>query len=186
MPKILVIDDETSILKFCHTLLTASSYQVLTAATLQQGLFLVGSEKPDLTLVDLNMPGESGVSAPQTIIDKHPEAVIAVLSGHITPEIEKNAFKLKIKDVLSKSMSNAELTGRISKILQSTAGKKNFAPEIKLTSPADSKPASPASSAQSQEKILVVDDDPAIRGLLVEFLRKKILWFWKPGTVRTP
>lgn len=170
MAKILVIDDETSILKFCHTLLTASSHQVLTAATLQQGLFLAGAEKPDLILADLNMPGESGLSGPQTILEKHPNAPLVVFSGYITPEIEKSAFKIGIKDVLTKSMSNAELIGRISKLLQTQAGKKSPAAEIKPPSPAAPKAAAPASHT---DKILVVDDDASIRSLLAEFLRSK-------------
>lgn len=170
MAKILVIDDETSILKFCHTLLTASSYQVITAATLQQGLFLAGAEKPDLILVDLNMPGESGLSAPQTIYEKYPSAAIAVFSGYITPEIEKTAFKLGVKDVLMKSMSNAELTGRISKILQK--GENKSPAETPKKKPSPSEPA-PSGSATKLDKILIVDDESSIRELLAEFLRNK-------------
>lgn len=172
MAKILVIDDETSILKFCHTLLSESSHQVLTAVTLQQGLFLAGAEKPDLILVDLNMPGESGLSAPQTILEKYPALPVIVFSGFITPEIEKSAFKLGMKDVLMKSMSNAELTGRISKLLQNLAGKKSSPLEVKKISPSAPQTAE-AGQATGTDKILVVDDDAAIRSLLSEFLRSK-------------
>ena len=170
MEKILVIDDDASVLKYCHTLLSASSYQVSTAASLQQGLYLIGSEKPDLILADLNMPGESGLSVIEAIQAKYPKCNAAVFSGFINQEIEKRAFKMGIKDVLSKTLSPAELTGKISKILRGT-------PVLaKTPAPAPDKPKQPPSPPEDSspaQKILIVDDEPSIRILLSEFLREK-------------
>lgn len=171
MAKILVIDDDASVLKFCHTLLTASSYQVITAATLQQGLFLIGAEKPDLILADLNMPGESDLSAIHTIRDKYPNFPTAVFSGFINQEIEKSAFKLGVKDVINKSTSNSELTGRIAKLLKDQPLASRSTPEKPKTQPTVK--SAPQSNTASGEKILIVDDDPSIRNLLSEFLKSK-------------
>lgn len=158
MPKILIIDDDTAVLKFCHTLLTESSYQVFTAASLQQGLFLIDAEKPDLVLVDLQMPGESDISALETILGKYPGLPVAVFSGFITPDIEKSAFQMGAKDVLGKNLSNMELRGRIAKLIQPARQAANI---------------SRKGPSAGDEKILIVDDDPSVRSLLLEFLRAK-------------
>ena len=60
MAKILVIEDELGIQKVIRANLAASGYTILTAENGEDGLELANSNRPDLILLDLMMPGISG------------------------------------------------------------------------------------------------------------------------------
>ncbi|MDZ7357730.1 MAG: response regulator, partial [candidate division KSB1 bacterium] len=55
--KILVIDDERGIREGCRRILESENYQVLLAENGTQGLELAQSDKVDVALIDLKMPG---------------------------------------------------------------------------------------------------------------------------------
>ena len=59
-PKILVIDDKLDTVLLLRELLTSRGYEVLTATDADEGKELVHSERPDLVLLDVVMPGKSG------------------------------------------------------------------------------------------------------------------------------
>jgi len=58
--KILVIDDEGDFLKLARTRLEASGYKVLTIDSGDRAVEFARSEKPDLILLDIMMPGKNG------------------------------------------------------------------------------------------------------------------------------
>src|SRR6478752_2089659 len=57
---ILIIDDEAQIRKLLTISLQSNHYKVLEASTGQEGIKLVSSHTPDLVLLDLGLPDESG------------------------------------------------------------------------------------------------------------------------------
>jgi len=59
--RILIIDDDADMLLFLATLLEDEGYQALPCSDGQQGLALARAERPDLALLDLQMPGLTGV-----------------------------------------------------------------------------------------------------------------------------
>ncbi len=58
--RILVVDDDPEIVTMLSTRLTKRGYKVSTAADGHQALELAKSERPDLMLLDVMMPGKSG------------------------------------------------------------------------------------------------------------------------------
>jgi CheY-like chemotaxis protein len=60
---ILLVEDEQRILRFMSISLKAAGYRVITATTGEQALDLVQSEKPDIVLLDIFLPGMSGLEA---------------------------------------------------------------------------------------------------------------------------
>ena len=58
--KILVIDDEGDILKLARTRLEANGYKVITLDSGENAVEFAKSEKPDIILLDIVMPGKSG------------------------------------------------------------------------------------------------------------------------------
>ena len=58
--KVLVVDDEADVRKFLTTLLEKHGYDTLTAADGDQALEVARQEKPDLVILDLQMPHETG------------------------------------------------------------------------------------------------------------------------------
>jgi two-component system, response regulator, stage 0 sporulation protein F len=156
MSKILVADDETAIRNLCYDLLTHQGHAVITAATGNQALQAVAAEKPDLVLLDLQIPGETGISLLKKIREKAPKMPVVIFSGFIDAQVEKDAFDAGAIEVLLKGCPTSELLMKISKILESKH--KIF----------HDKP-----TQKREEKILIVDDEDGVRGLLVEYFRRK-------------
>jgi two-component system cell cycle response regulator DivK len=59
--KILIIDDETSVVTYLETLLQDEGFETVTAANGKEGLEKAKSAKPDLVTLDITMPEKSGV-----------------------------------------------------------------------------------------------------------------------------
>ena len=60
---ILVIDDEPQIRRVLRSTLSFRGYEISEAATGEEGVELAGKLKPDLILLDVNLPGISGIEA---------------------------------------------------------------------------------------------------------------------------
>ena len=60
--EILVIDDEVQIRKLLEITLQSHDYKVLQAATGKEGLIIVANHPPDMVLLDLGLPDDSGHS----------------------------------------------------------------------------------------------------------------------------
>ena len=60
MPKILVVDDGKTMVKIISKKLQASGYEVISAYDGQEGVIKARKEKPDLIILDLNLPGING------------------------------------------------------------------------------------------------------------------------------
>jgi CheY-like chemotaxis protein len=58
--KILIIDDDPTLIKVVHSLLRSKGYEVAVAFDGQEGLEAVTKEKPDLIVLDVQMPGMNG------------------------------------------------------------------------------------------------------------------------------
>ena len=59
--KILVLDDEPSVVAYLEALLQDNGYQTVSASNGLEGMEKVRSEKPDLITLDISMPKESGI-----------------------------------------------------------------------------------------------------------------------------
>ena len=68
--KILVVDDETSIVEFIEINLKRSNFDVLKAYTGTDGLLLLESEKPDLMVLDLMLPDMTGFDVCRVEVNK--------------------------------------------------------------------------------------------------------------------
>jgi len=61
--KVLIVDDEPEIVRLVSIQLRRRGYQTLTAANAEEALELAEAEKPDVILLDINMPGLDGLSS---------------------------------------------------------------------------------------------------------------------------
>ena len=82
---ILCIDDDNSILRFEKALLERSGYNVLTAASAQEGLKLATTCMCDAVLLDYQMPGMNGHEVASEIRLVRPSLAIILLSGSEVP-----------------------------------------------------------------------------------------------------
>jgi two-component system KDP operon response regulator KdpE len=65
--KVLIIDDENAIRRFLHTSLDAHGYAVYEAGTGEDGLLQAVNVQPDLIILDLGLPGMSGIEVTRRI-----------------------------------------------------------------------------------------------------------------------
>ncbi len=97
--KVLVVDDEPGILKFISIGLKSFGYQVVTSLSGQEALKLVESEKPDVMLLDVLMPGMDGTEVLRSLrsFSKLPVIVFSAKSafGDQVCELGANDFVAK-------------------------------------------------------------------------------------------
>ena len=106
---ILVIDDEESMRDSCCQVLAKNGYRVETAEDGDSGLQKVRQMKPDLVLVDLKMPGMSGMELLEKIEDIDPQIVSVVITGYATIESAVEAMKRNAYDFLPKPFTPDQL-----------------------------------------------------------------------------
>ena len=79
--KILTIDDEPILRDIIVSYLEDSNFQVIEAASGQEGIELCRREQPDLVLCDLRMPGMDGLEVLASLTEEFPETPVIVISG---------------------------------------------------------------------------------------------------------
>ena len=159
MSKILIVDDDTGIRNLCYDMFTRDGHEVLTVLSGRQLLSMMATEKPDLILMDLNIPDEEGLSLLKRIPKEAnaPRVPVIVFSGYIDSDLEKKAFEAGASEVIAKGGDLKEFRTKINKILES---KSRNVPEA-------------SSSSERRESILVVDDEEGIRNMLKTFFERK-------------
>ena len=100
--KILIIDDERDMLRGCQKFLGTAGYAVVVAESGEAGLALFETENPDLTIVDLKMPGMDGMAVLESIMARDQEAVVIVFTGYGTVESAVKAIRAGAFDFVQK------------------------------------------------------------------------------------
>ena len=83
-PSIVVIDDDAAMRLSCRKILAKTGYRVETFEDGASGVEGVERLKPDLVIVDLKMPGISGLEVIARVLEADPSAVIVVITGYAT------------------------------------------------------------------------------------------------------
>jgi len=106
---ILVIDDEKAMRDSCYQVLTKDGYRTETSEDGDSGLQKIMEIRPDLVLVDLKMPGMSGMELLEKIGDFDPNIVSIVITGYATIESAVEAMKRNAYDFLPKPFTPDQL-----------------------------------------------------------------------------
>jgi two-component system sensor histidine kinase/response regulator len=106
---IVVIDDDYAIRLACRQTLAKTGYDVTTFEDGAAGLKGVGEIKPALVVVDLKMPGISGLEVIERVHDIDPDIVIIVITGYATIATAVDAMKAGAYDFLPKPFKPDEL-----------------------------------------------------------------------------
>jgi two-component system alkaline phosphatase synthesis response regulator PhoP len=125
--RILVVDDEASILQLLTYNLTRAGYEVVTATNGEEALQLAKSQPFDLILLDLMLPGMDGFEVCKEI--RKSSAVPILMLTARGEEIDRViGFEIGADDYVTKPFSPRELLGRVKAILRRT--KKGIEPEV--------------------------------------------------------
>jgi PAS domain S-box-containing protein len=112
---LLIVDDEDAIRHILRTAFTRKGYNVISASNGLEAIEILGNPAHfiDAVLLDINMPGASGVDVVRAIKAKRPELPILILSGHINAESRNVLEQLGQTDFISKPYRLDELGRRI-------------------------------------------------------------------------
>ena len=117
MTKILVVDDEPSIVKLVTAYLRPEGYEVLTAADGPAGLKSARAFKPDVVILDIMLPGMDGLEVLQQI-RRESQAYVILLTARTEEADKVIGLSVGADDYMTKPFSPRELTARIKAALR--------------------------------------------------------------------
>jgi two-component system response regulator RegA len=101
-PSLLLVDDDEAFARALGRALGKRGFAVDTAADAEQARQKAAAEPPDYAVVDLKMPGDSGLTVVQDLMEGDPEARVVVLTGYASITTAVEAVKLGATQYLSK------------------------------------------------------------------------------------
>jgi two-component system copper resistance phosphate regulon response regulator CusR len=116
--RILVVEDERKIAQALKKGLEAEGYEVVTAATGEDGFFSLNVELFDLLLLDLMLPGRDGIDILKALRQKGFQLPVLILTGRDTVEDRVLGLESGADDYLVKPFAFPELLARIRLLLR--------------------------------------------------------------------
>ena len=116
--RVLIVDDHAVVRSGLKLLLDAEDdiEVVGEAGNLQEAIFRTRSLKPDVVLMDVVMPGGSGIDATPAVLKEHPPARVLVLSMQDDPHYVREAFAVGASGYVLKEAADEEVVGAIREV----------------------------------------------------------------------
>lgn len=123
--KILVVDDEDIIRTLVQTMLKGEGRNVVLAAKGKEAIAMFRKERPNLTILDIDMPDIDGITVLRQIRTIDPQAKVMVFTGGESPVVESQAKALGVTEFLRKgfalpSLAELQSRGSQSTVLEAT------------------------------------------------------------------
>jgi two-component system alkaline phosphatase synthesis response regulator PhoP len=119
--RILVVDDEPQIVKVVKAYLEKTGFAVVSAADGSAALAVFRREKPDLVILDLNLPGIDGLEVCRAI-RRTSEVPVIMLTARVEESDRLIGLELGADDYVIKPFSPREVVARVRTILRRTSG----------------------------------------------------------------
>ena len=116
--RILVVDDEPDIVANLSHLLSGRGYEVNTAFNGEEALNSLKNKTPDLILLDLKMPGISGIDTLKEIRVIDPDVMVIIITGYGTLKSAIEAIRYGVFDYIPKPFNVPEIMAIIDKSIQ--------------------------------------------------------------------
>jgi DNA-binding response OmpR family regulator len=117
MASILIIEDETELVKILRLYLEQAGFTVMTASRGDSGLSAWQQKKPDLVILDLNLPGMNGLDVAREVRRQNDTPIIMV-----TARVEETdrliGLELGADDYITKPFSPREVVARVRAVLR--------------------------------------------------------------------
>ena len=102
MKNVLVIDDDEKICWAFEQFLESEAYSPSIANNAEEGLRRIAADKPDVVLLDVRLPGMSGLEALEKIRDRHPWVIVIIITAYDDVETTIEAMRLQAFDFVPK------------------------------------------------------------------------------------
>ncbi len=115
--KVLVVDDEISLVQLCELVLQSAGFSVCGALSGRQALRLIDEQDPDLVLLDVMMPGMDGIEVCRQIrTNKRPRKIIMYTADR-RDSTRQNSLAAGADDFITKDIPIYDLPSRLSHFL---------------------------------------------------------------------
>jgi len=153
MTRILIADDHELLRRGLKTILSDAfpDLKILEAADARQTLEAVRKQPCDVVLLDINMPGRSGLEVLQDLRRLYPKMPVVVLSASGEADYALRAFKLGASGYLCKQSASSELLAAIRKALQGGRYVTPFLAEALAATVAGETPTTPHETLSNRE-----------------------------------
>ena len=118
MVRVLVVEDERKLAQVLSSALEAEHYDVVVAATGEDGFYRANAELFDLVVLDLMLPGRSGLEILQTLRQRRIETPVLILTARDGGDDRVLGLDLGADDYLVKPFAIPELLARIRALLR--------------------------------------------------------------------
>ena len=125
MPQILIVDDEPKIVRLVHDFLKDSGFGVASASSGEEALMRVRTERPDLVVLDLGLPGLDGLDVTRAI-RRSGDLPIIMLTARDDETDKLIGLELGADDYITKPFSPRELVARIRAVLRRHAASRDL------------------------------------------------------------
>ena len=153
MAKIVIIDDEPSILQLMSKLCRGLGHEVFSVTTGSEGLQTISSESPDLLIVDLKIGDMSGIEIIEQCSKNNPGMPIIMVTGFGSVETAVEAMRQGAFDYLTKPFELDDLQRTVNRAL-------------KISSPEESKKTQTPESAKIRPSRQLIGNSPEVKEIL--------------------
>jgi len=115
--KVLIVDDEPSIVELLSEILTRENYSPIGVVKWTDALDTIGNQNPDLILLDLKMPTIHGSSMLEFIRSEGIDVPVIVVSGFITDEVTRELSQVGVSGFVNKPFQASQIIQQVEKVL---------------------------------------------------------------------
>jgi DNA-binding NtrC family response regulator len=123
---VLIVEDEATFAKNLEVYLSRYDYDVCRAESAEEGLAQLADFRPEVVLVDFNLPGINGLQMMQELLRRDPQVRVIVITGHGSEQIAVDAMKAGAFDYLTKPVS----LSKIKLVLEKAVGQERLEEEL--------------------------------------------------------
>ncbi|HEY82459.1 MAG TPA: response regulator [Dehalococcoidia bacterium] len=116
--RILVVDDEEGVRNLLQRILQERGYDVLTAADGEEALYVVSQGEADVVLLDIKMPGMSGLEVLDELAAQYPDTCVVMVTAVADTETAVSALKRGAYDYITKPFNRDSVIQKVQEAIQ--------------------------------------------------------------------
>ncbi len=106
---LLVVDDERAVREGCRDAAQTAGFNTFVADSAEHAYKVLDTQNIDIVLLDLKLPGASGLEALRTVKSRRPNSVVVIITGYATVSSAVQAMRMGAFDYISKPFTLDEL-----------------------------------------------------------------------------
>jgi two-component system response regulator HydG len=117
MNSVLIVEDDLTFSLMLKTWLSKKGYVVMTSLTVSDAKKNILEKHPEVILLDLRLPDDSGISLLKWVKEKHPSTIVIMMTGYADIVSAVESIKSGAYDYIAKPLNPEELYGKINNAL---------------------------------------------------------------------